>query len=85
LSEDDRKDVSKAYRTRCRGAQERGDQSPKTGGVWAEGVKRVDFLKGKSVLVGIEARDSVGKPERRASRGKGAIGRIVFGQRKESC
>ncbi|TEB24351.1 hypothetical protein FA13DRAFT_1797379 [Coprinellus micaceus] len=31
LSEDDRKDVSKAYRTRCRGAQERGDQSPKTG------------------------------------------------------
>ncbi|KAJ3513990.1 hypothetical protein NMY22_g14886 [Coprinellus aureogranulatus] len=83
LSEDDQKEVSKAYRKRCRGAQERGTESPRPGGVWAEGVKRVDFLKGKSVVVGIEASDSVARKQSRTSRAKGAVGRIVFAKGKK--
>lgn len=85
LSEDDQKEVSKAYRKRCRSTQERATGSPKPAGVWAEGVKRVDFLKGKSVVVGIEATDSVGRRQTRSSsRGKGAVGRIVFAKGKKA-
>ncbi|TFK18842.1 hypothetical protein FA15DRAFT_241225 [Coprinopsis marcescibilis] len=61
--------IARAYERRCQDA----------GGGWDEGVKRVDFLKGKSVLVGIEASQRGEKGyEEEMEQCQGPVGCLVF-------
>lgn len=55
--------IARAYRARCQ----------ETGGNLNEGVKRVDFLKGATVLVGIESRKADAEGWR-----EGVLGKLVF-------
>lgn len=53
-------EISRAYERRC----------VRMGGGWDEGVRRIDYLRGKTYLVGVELEKSAG--------GESVVGRLVF-------
>ncbi|KAF6765359.1 hypothetical protein DFP72DRAFT_1057953 [Ephemerocybe angulata] len=67
--------ISRAYRSRCQETELAGG-----GVVWAQGVRRVDLLQGKSTLVGIEAKDSSNARMASVDDGGDVVGRLVFSE-----
>lgn len=68
--------IGRAYRRRCQQTHHTGES-----GSWADGVKRLDYLEGRTHLVGIEARASERDPISGSHRAiQGVSGTLIFGE-----